>query len=100
MAAAHLPRFSDPRDVDEFVDVLDASTSAEISRAEQFRAFRLLRGVYGQRQEGTQMIRVKIPFGRLDSRGLEALADVGETLLARLRPRDDAPERPVPLRRR
>jgi sulfite reductase (NADPH) hemoprotein beta-component len=77
MAAAHLPRFSDPRDVDEFVDVLAKYERGDLT-AEQFRAFRLLRGVYGQRQEGTQMLRVKIPFGRLDSRGLEALADVGE----------------------
>ena len=76
MSAAHLPRFSDPRDVDEFVDVLEQYERGDLT-AEQFRAFRLLRGVYGQRQEGTQMIRVKIPFGRLDSRGLEALADVG-----------------------
>jgi sulfite reductase (ferredoxin) len=78
MAAAHLPKFSDPADVDEFVDVLEKYERGELT-AEQFRAFRLLRGVYGQRQEGTQMIRVKIPFGRLDSRGLDALADVGET---------------------
>ena len=77
MAAAHLPRFSDPRDVDEFVDVLAKYERGDLT-ADQFRAFRLLRGVYGQRQEGTQMIRVKIPFGRLDSRGLEALADVGD----------------------
>ena len=77
MAAAHLPRFSDPRDVDEFVDVLAQYERGDLT-ADQFRAFRLLRGVYGQRQEGTQMIRVKIPFGRLDSRALEALADVGD----------------------
>jgi sulfite reductase (ferredoxin) len=78
MPAAHLPKFSDPADVDEFVGVLEKYERGELT-AEQFRAFRLLRGVYGQRQEGTQMIRVKIPFGRLDSRGLDALADVGET---------------------
>jgi sulfite reductase (ferredoxin) len=77
MAAAHLPRFSDPRDVDEFVDVLAKYEAGDLT-AEQFRAFRLLRGVYGQRQEGTQMMRVKIPFGRLDSRALDALADVGD----------------------
>ncbi|MBX3552203.1 MAG: nitrite/sulfite reductase, partial [Pseudolabrys sp.] len=77
MTAAHLPRFSDPRDVDEFVSTLERYEQGELS-PEQFRAFRLLRGVYGQRQDGFQMMRVKIPFGRLDSRALEALADVGE----------------------
>ena len=77
MPAAHLPRFSNPRDVDEFVGMLEQYERGEVT-PDQFRAFRLLRGVYGQRQEGTQMLRVKIPFGRLDSKGLEALADVGD----------------------
>jgi sulfite reductase beta subunit-like hemoprotein len=77
MPAANLPRFSDPRDVDEFVGMLEQFERGDLT-PDQFRAFRLLRGVYGQRQEGTQMLRVKIPFGRLDSKGLEALADVGD----------------------
>jgi sulfite reductase beta subunit-like hemoprotein len=77
MPSAHLPKFSDPREVDEFVDMLDKYERGDLT-PEQFRAFRLLRGVYGQRQEGVQMLRVKIPFGRLDARGLEALADVGD----------------------
>ena len=57
-----LPRFSDPRDVDEFVAKLEAFEQGAIG-PDEFRAFRLVRGVYGQRQEGAQMIRVKIPFG-------------------------------------
>ena len=77
MAAAHLPKFSTAADVDEFVGVLEKYERGELT-AEQFRSFRLLRGVYGQRQEGVQMLRVKIPFGRLDSRALDALADVGD----------------------
>lgn len=77
MPTAHLPRFSQPSDVDEFVEKLEAFERGELS-PDQFRAFRLLRGVYGQRQEGAQMVRVKIPFGRLDEAGLEALADVAE----------------------
>jgi sulfite reductase (ferredoxin) len=28
---------------------------------ERFRSLRLARGVYGQRQEGVQMIRIKLP---------------------------------------
>jgi hypothetical protein len=28
----------------------------------RFRSLRLARGVYGQRQEGVQMIRIKLPF--------------------------------------
>jgi sulfite reductase (ferredoxin) len=30
-----------------------------------FAAFALARGVYGQRQEGVQMIRIKLPFGKV-----------------------------------
>jgi sulfite reductase beta subunit-like hemoprotein len=77
MAAVTLPKFSDPRDVEEFVAKLEAFEKGELS-PEAFRAFRLTRGVYGQRQEGTQMLRVKIPFGRLDEAGLNALADVAD----------------------
>ena len=72
-----LPRFSDPRDVDEFVVKLEAYERGELT-ADQFRAFRLLRGVYGQRQEGTQMLRVKIPMGRLASGELLALAELAD----------------------
>ncbi len=73
----HLPHFSDPNDVDEFVAVLEQYERGEIS-PEKFRAFRLTRGVYGQRQEGVQMIRVKIPLGVLAPEQLDALADVAE----------------------
>src|SRR5262249_42308018 len=72
-----LPRFSDPKDIDTFVEMLDKFERGEIT-TEQFRAFRLLRGVYGQRQTDVQMIRVKIPFGRLFPIQLEALADVAD----------------------
>jgi sulfite reductase beta subunit-like hemoprotein len=75
--APFLPRFSDPKDIDTFVEMLGRFESAAIS-SEEFRAFRLLRGVYGQRQTDVQMIRVKIPFGRLFPAQLEALAVVGE----------------------
>ena len=74
---AFLPRFSDPKDVDTFVEKLALFESGQIS-SEEFRAFRLLRGVYGQRQSDVQMIRVKIPFGRLFPVQLEALATVAD----------------------
>ena len=45
---------------------------------EIFLEFRLRHGVYGQRDEGSQMIRVKIPFGGLNAAQLEMLADVAE----------------------
>ena len=43
-----------------------------------FTEFRLRHGVYGQRDNGSQMIRVKIPYGGLSAEQLEMLADVAE----------------------
>ncbi|MBI3598201.1 MAG: nitrite/sulfite reductase [Nitrospirae bacterium] len=45
---------------------------------EKFKKFRLQQGVYGQRQKGVQMVRVKIPSGILNSEKLRALAEVIE----------------------
>jgi sulfite reductase (ferredoxin) len=45
---------------------------------ERFRSLRLARGVYGQRQPGVQMIRIKIPFGRLTADQLLRIADVSD----------------------
>lgn len=45
---------------------------------EKFKAFRLTRGVYGQRQLGVQMFRIKIPFGRMTGRQLARIADLSE----------------------
>src|SRR6058998_1545562 len=70
--------FASEADIDEFVTTLERYERGELT-PEQWRAFRLVRGTYGQRQaEDTQMLRVKIPQGVLTSDQLEALADVGE----------------------
>jgi sulfite reductase (ferredoxin) len=45
---------------------------------EKFRSLRLARGVYGQRQEGVQMIRIKIPYGKLKSNQLRRIAEVSD----------------------
>ena len=46
---------------------------------EQFRPFRLKHGIYGQRQPGVQMVRVKIPSGILGAEQLRTLAAIAET---------------------
>jgi len=70
--------FADEADVDEFVATLDRYERGELT-PDQWRAFRLVRGTYGQRQAAdAQMIRVKIPQGVLDVAQLGALADVAE----------------------
>jgi sulfite reductase (ferredoxin) len=63
----------------------------EIS-AERFRAFRLVHGLYGQRQPNVHMVRVKVPAGALTGRQLEALASASEefsTGVAHLTTRQD-----------
>jgi len=45
---------------------------------EKFRSLRLARGVYGQRQEGVQMIRIKLPYGKVTSRQLLRICDVSD----------------------
>jgi sulfite reductase (ferredoxin) len=42
----------------------------------EFIGFRLKQGVYGQRQPGVQMVRVKLPMGGITPEQLEAFADV------------------------
>ena len=44
----------------------------------EFMAFRLRQGVYGQRQADAQMVRVKVPFGGLTADQLDALGVVSE----------------------
>ncbi|HHH35704.1 MAG TPA: nitrite/sulfite reductase [Gammaproteobacteria bacterium] len=46
--------------------------------AERFQSMRLQQGVYGQRQEGVNMVRVKIPGGRCTAAQLARIGDVLE----------------------
>ncbi|BDD07252.1 nitrite reductase [Aureibacter tunicatorum] len=43
---------------------------------EKFKHFRLTRGVYGQRQAGVQMLRIKIPYGRVNTTQLRKMAEL------------------------
>jgi sulfite reductase beta subunit-like hemoprotein len=70
--------FANEAEIDEFVATLEKFEKGEIT-PDQWRAYRLVRGTYGQRQPEGQMIRVKIPQGILDGDQLEALAQVAET---------------------
>jgi sulfite reductase (NADPH) hemoprotein beta-component len=70
--------FADEGEIDEFVATLERFERGDL-QPDQWRAYRLVRGTYGQRQSGdAQMMRVKIPQGVLDAAQLDALADVAE----------------------
>jgi sulfite reductase (ferredoxin) len=45
---------------------------------EKFRSLRLARGVYGQRQQGVQMIRIKLPYGKMTLNQWKKIADVSD----------------------
>src|SRR2546428_210422 len=66
-------RFASEKDLEEFVSTLEAYERGEIA-PDAFKTFRLTRGIYGQRQDDVQMIRVKIPQGILGGDKPRALA--------------------------
>jgi len=69
--------FARHEDVDLFVQRLEAFERGELS-PDDWRSFRLLNGVYGQRQDGVMMIRAKLPAGIATPAQLRALADVAD----------------------
>lgn len=73
---------SDLEEIDRFEQAVQTFFKGHID-ADRFTAVRLQQGVYGQRQEGVNMLRVKVPGGRLTLEQLEALADVTESYAQR-----------------
>lgn len=45
---------------------------------EKFRSLRLARGIYGQRQAGVQMIRIKLPYGKMTLEQWKRISDVSD----------------------
>jgi len=64
-------------DIQELDEKIGKFVSGELD-SEKFRAFRLARGVYGQRQLGVQMIRIKLPYGRVTPTQLVRIADLSD----------------------
>src|SRR6266550_3701806 len=67
--------FASEHDIDEFVATLRKFENGEMP-ADQWRRFRLVRGTYGQRQDGVQMMRVKAPQGIVSASQMRAFAGV------------------------
>ena len=65
-------------DIAKFEEMLAAYLAGEMPE-DVFRVFRLNNGIYGQRQGGHhQMVRIKIPYGKLDPDQLDMMAHLGE----------------------
>jgi sulfite reductase (ferredoxin) len=66
-------------EIDRFDDGARRYIAGEIDD-DAFRVFRLNQGIYGQRQGGfNQMVRVKIPYGKVEPDQLEMFAHIAET---------------------
>ena len=65
------------KDIIELAQKTELFNTGKIDE-EKFRSLRLARGVYGQRQVGVQMIRIKLPFGKVLSHQLRRIADVSD----------------------
>ena len=66
-----------PDEIDDFEQQVKRFRAGEWSEND-FMAFRLRQGVYGQRQAEAQMFRIKVPFGGLTADQLDALGVVAE----------------------
>ena len=66
--------FARTEDVDEYEAGLSAFLDGRMPE-ERFTPFRLQMGVYGQRQEGVQMVRIKLPGGNLTPDQLDVIGD-------------------------
>ena len=65
------------REIDTFAAEVERLNRGEVGD-DDFKRFRLQQGIYGQRQEGVQMVRTKLPAGKISSEQLRCMADFAE----------------------
>lgn len=68
---------------DDKADIIELQNRIEALRSgnedeEKFKLYRLTRGVYGQRQLGVQMFRIKIPLGIISADQIATIADISD----------------------
>lgn len=66
-----------PREIIDLEKKIRAYRAGEIHE-DKFKSLRLARGIYGQRQPGVQMVRIKIPFGKITFKQMLKIADVSD----------------------
>lgn len=64
-------------DIEELENKIELFKNGRIPE-ERFKAYRLTRGVYGQRQHGVQMFRIKLPYGRISPEQLRSIANISD----------------------
>ena len=66
------------QEFEDFETEANRFLSGELTEPE-YIGFRLKQGVYGQRQPGVQMMRIKLPFGGITADQMDSFGDVTET---------------------
>jgi sulfite reductase (NADPH) hemoprotein beta-component len=74
---SHLKHLANDEEINAFDQALEDYRGLRMD-ADRFTASRLQMGIYGQRQEGVNMVRIKLPGGRLNSAQLNVIADMLE----------------------
>jgi sulfite reductase (ferredoxin) len=64
-------------------DIIDLEKKIRMFREgtiheDKFRSLRLARGVYGQRQQGVQMVRIKLPYGKMTFKQWKRISDISD----------------------
>jgi len=75
-----LGKVANPAAVEDILELqrqISAFQAGDIP-TDKFGQYRLTRGIYGQRQANVQMIRIKIPYGKVTADQLDCIADVSE----------------------
>lgn len=70
-----------PPSIAEEIETFEAEAMRLIAgdgSSDLFRPFRLQHGIYGQRQPGVQMVRIKIPFGGISANQLRRVAELAD----------------------
>lgn len=65
------------KDIIELEEKIQAYKNGTLHE-DKFRSLRLARGVYGQRQQGVQMVRIKLPFGKITPKQLIRIAEISD----------------------
>lgn len=66
------------QEIDDFTAEMERLYGGEVGK-EDFKRFRLQQGIYGQRQDDVQMIRMKIPSGIMTADQIHCMADFADT---------------------
>ncbi|MBL1278449.1 MAG: nitrite/sulfite reductase [Ectothiorhodospiraceae bacterium] len=70
-------RWIETKELTQYREAVKDVLSGDLDET-RFQAIRLQQGVYGQRQEGVNMVRIKLPGGRISASQLSSVADVLE----------------------